>query len=65
MGNFGTGGWFIIGIILVVLGLLLRSGLIQWLLNAIGMILIVVGIVAVLVGVVSMIAGGRRRSSGF
>jgi sulfite exporter TauE/SafE len=65
MGNFGTGGWLVIGIILVVLGWLLKSNIFELLLDIAGWILIIIGIIAVVMGLINMITGGRRRSSGF
>ena len=65
MGVFGAGGWLVVGVILVVLGILLRSGLIQWLLNLMGFLLIIVGVIAIIVALVSLVTGSKRRSSGF
>ena len=62
MGMFGAGGWLVFGIILLVLGLLMRSALFQWLIDAMGFILIVVGIIAIIVALVTMITGRGRRS---
>ena len=60
MGMLGKGGWITLGIILLVAGILLRSGLIQWLLDLMGVILIVLGVIAVIVGLVGMITGKNR-----
>ncbi len=60
MGMLGKTGWVGIGIILLVVGILLRSGLIQWLLDLMGLILIVVGIITVIGGLIGMIAGKKR-----
>ena len=65
MGLFGAGGWLVLGIILVVLGLLVRSALFQWLIDAMGFILIIVGIIAVIVALVTMITGKGRRSGSY
>ena len=60
MGMLGKTGWVGIGIILLVVGFLLRSGLIQWLLDLMGLILIVVGVIAVVAGLIGMITGKNR-----
>ena len=60
MGMLGKSGWVGIGIIFLVVGILLRSGLIQWLLDFMGLILIVVGVIAVIAGLIGMITGKNR-----
>ncbi len=59
MGMLGKGGWITVGIILLIAGFLLRSGLIQWLLDLMGLILIVVGVIAVIGGLVGLITGKK------
>ncbi len=44
-------GLFIAGIVMIVLGLALRTGLIQWLIDATGFILIVLGIIFLAFGI--------------
>ncbi len=61
MGVIGKGGWITLGIIMLVVGILLRSGLIQWLLDLMGLLLIVAGVIAVVVGLVGLITGKNRR----
>ena len=54
--------WFVAGIILIVLGLLIQSSLFKWLLEFIGWILVIIGIIAIIIAVVSMFSGrGRDR----
>ena len=60
MGMLGKSGWVGIGIIFLVVGILLRSGLIQWLLDLMGLILIVVGVIAVIAGLIGMITSKNR-----
>ena len=48
-----------IGGLLLVAGVLLKTGLIQWLLDLMGWFLIIVGVVVVIVGLVT---GGKGRS---
>ena len=59
MGLFGKGSLVFIGGGLLVAGVLLKTGLIQWLLDLMGWFLIIVGIVVVVVG---LITGGKGRS---
>ncbi len=62
MGRSGGGMWFVVGIILIVLGLLIQSGLFKLLLEIIGWILVIIGIIAIIMAVVSMFSGrGRDR----
>ncbi len=62
MGRSGGGMWFVVGIILIVLGLLIQSSLFKWLLEFIGWILVIIGIIAIIIAVVSMFSGrGRDR----
>ena len=63
--GFGAGGWLVFGIILLVLGLLIRSDLFDWLIDATGFILIIIGIIAIIVALVTLITGGKRRSGNY
>ena len=60
MGWLGKSGWLGIGVVLLVVGILLRSGLIQWLLDLMGLLLIIAGVIAVVVGLVGLITGKKR-----
>ena len=60
MGLLGKSGWLGIGVVLLVVGILLRSGLIQWLLDLMGLLLIIAGVIAVVVGLVGLITGKKR-----
>ena len=51
----------VVGIILLVTGFLLRSGLIAWLLDIMGLLLIIVGIIVIVIGLVSLITSRRAR----
>ena len=59
MGIFGKGSLVVIGGIILVVGFLLQSNLIEWLLDLMGTILIVVGIITIIVGLVSMVVGRK------
>ena len=65
MGMLGKGGGIVIGLILVVTGFLLKSGLIEWLLDMMGWILIFVGIITFVVSLVGLVSGGKGRSRGY
>jgi|TARA_B100000749_G_C18276815_1_gene402673 hypothetical protein len=52
----------VIGIVLIIIGALLRSGLIQWLLDFMGILLLIIGGITLIVGLVQMITG---RSKGY
>ncbi len=61
MGRFEKGSLVVVGIILLVTGFLLRSGLIAWLLDIMGLLLIIVGIIVIVIGLVSLITSRRAR----
>ena len=63
MGKLGGSGLLVAGIIIAFLGFVLRTGLIQWLIDVTGLILIILGIVLVIVGAIQMISGRGRGSS--
>ncbi len=56
----GKSSLILIGIVLIILGALLRSGLIQWLLDFMGIILVIIGVIVLIVGLVQMITGRSR-----
>lgn len=49
-----------IGVILVVLGIIMRWNLIDWLIDFSGLIFIVIGVVLVVLGVIKMFTGSSR-----
>ena len=65
MKMFGSLGGVVIGIALVILGWLLKSGLVEFLLDIIGWTIIIVGIIAIIAGGVSLITGKRSRAGNF
>ena len=65
MGIFGKSSWLVIGGIMLVAGVLLRSGLIQWLLDLMGMLLIIAGIIVVIIGLIGLVTGRKSGSEGF
>ena len=65
MKMFGSGGGIVVGIALVILGLLLKSRLVEVLLDFIGWAIIIVGIIAIIAGGVSLFSGKRGRAGNF
>jgi hypothetical protein len=57
MGFLGKSGWILGGVILLVVGLILKTGLIQWLLDFLGWVLIIVGAIALVIGIISLFTG--------
>ena len=56
----GKSSLTLIGIVLIIIGALLKSGLIQWLLDFMGIILVIIGVIVLIVGLVQMITGRSR-----
>ena len=65
MKMFCSGGGIVMGIALVVLGLLLRTSLVEILLDFIGWSIIIMGIIAIIAGGVSLFSGKRGRAGNF
>ena len=63
MSKAAGGGLFLAAIVLVVLGLILRLDLVDWLIDAFGLLLIIVGVVLGIIGLVKMFSGGGNKSS--
>ena len=59
MGVLGKSGWVGIGLILLVAGILLKTGLIQWLLDLMGVLLIIAGVIITIVGLVGLLTGKK------
>jgi len=65
MNALGTGGWLVIGIVLILLGWLLQSGIVAFLLGIMGWILIVLGIIAVVAGIVGLVNGKKGGAGSY
>ena len=65
MGKVGGGGILLVGIVVFILGLVLRWDLIDWLIDATGLVLIVIGVVLGIVGLIQMLTSGKGRSSDY
>ena len=62
MRKLGGSGLFLAGIILLILGIVLRWDLIKWLIDATGLVLIIVGVILGIIGLIQMFSGGGGRS---
>ena len=56
----GNGGIVGAGVLLIIIGLLLLTGILQALLTVVGWIAIIAGVIVGVIGLVSMIKGGNR-----
>ena len=65
MGILGKGGLTVLGIILIAAGALLKSRLIEALLDLAGWIIIIIGIIVLIVGVVDLFTGKKGGAEGF
>ena len=65
MRRVGGGGLIIAAILLIVVGWLIQSDLLAWLLDVIGWIFVIGGVILGVVGLISLFTGDRGRSSGF
>ena len=63
MGKLGGGGMIVAGLVLVILGFLVKSGLVEWLLDIIGIVIIIGGAVVGIVGLIRLFGGGGSSSS--
>ncbi len=61
MNRLGGSGLLISAIIMIVLGIILRWDLIDWIIDVTGLLLIVLGAVLLVISLVSLVAGGGRR----
>lgn len=58
-------GFFAVGAVLIILGVILRWDLIDWLIDATGLLLIVMGAIAGIIGLIQMFSGGGERSGDY
>ena len=63
MGKAAGSSLLLAGIVLVILGAVLRWDLIDWLINLTGLILILIGVVLGIIGLVQMVSGNKGTSS--
>ena len=65
MNKVGGGGLLLAGILLAFMGFLIRSNLIEWLLDILGIVVIIGGAIVGIIGLIKMFSGGGSRSSDF
>ena len=65
MSRLGGSGILVMGILLLIVGIVLRWDLIDWLIDAAGLVLIIIGIILIVIGVVQAFSGGGRKSGGY
>lgn len=65
MGKAAGSSLLFSGIVLVILGSVLRWDLIDWLIDFTGLLLILIGIVLGIIGVWQLISKGKNGSNGF
>ncbi len=65
MDKLGAGGWIVVGIALILLGWLVQSGIVAFLLNIIGWVIGIGGVIAIILGGFSLITGKKGRNSNF
>ena len=59
MNKLGGSTLIVTAIFLVLVGAILRSGLIDWLIEIIGLSLIVLGVILGIIGLISVVKGSR------
>ncbi len=65
MNKVGGGGLVLAGILIIVLGWLIQSPILEWLLDIIGFVIIAGGVIVVVVGLVKMFSGDGSGQSEF
>ena len=65
MAKAGGFGLLVIGVFLVILGWLVQSSILEWLLDIIGVVIIIAGVIVGIIGIVKMFSGGGGDSSDF
>ena len=65
MGKLGGGGLLVVGLGLALVGWIIASGIVEFLLDVIGGATIFAGVVLVVVGIVKMFTGNKSGASDF
>jgi len=65
MNKVGGGGLLLAGLFLVFMGILIRSNLIEWLLDILGLVVIIGGAILGIIGLIKMFSGRGAKSSDF
>ena len=65
MNRLGGGGLFVAGIFLVLLGALIQSDILTWLLDILGFVVIVAGVIVGIIGLIKVFSGKKSGASDF
>ncbi len=63
MSNLRGGGLLLAGIVLVIVGVFVQSGILEWLLDVIGFLVVALGVILGIVGLIQMLGGGNKGSA--
>ncbi|MCI0440090.1 MAG: hypothetical protein L0177_13315 [Chloroflexi bacterium] len=63
MRRLGGSGLILAGIFLILGGILLRSSIVEWILDLSGIVAIIIGAVIGIIGLFQLFMGGGRKSS--
>jgi spore maturation protein SpmB len=63
MSNLKGGGLLLAGIVLVIVGVFVQSGILEWLLDIIGFVVVALGVILGIVGLIQMLSGGSKSSA--
>ena len=63
MSKVSGGSFFLAGIFLIFLGILIQSDILSRLLDLLGIIIIIVGAILGIIGLIQVFTGGSKRSS--
>ena len=63
MSKVSGGSFFLAGIFLIFLGILIQSDILSRLLDLLGVIVIIIGAIMGVVGLIQVFTGGSKRSS--
>ena len=65
MRKTGGGALLVAGIFLVILGAIILSSIIEWLLDILGLLVIIAGVIVGVYGLIKMFSGGQSSSGEF
>ncbi len=65
MSKVGGGSFFLAGIFLIFLGILIQSDILSRLLDILGVIIIIIGAILGVIGLIQVFTGSKRSSSDF
>ena len=65
MGKLGGGSLLIAGIFLVLLGALIQSDILTWLLDILGFVVVVAGVIVGLIGIIKLFSGKKSGASDY